>query len=427
MVNHYDCIERPALWSRGYLITHKLNLMRKKALLFLFVFSFGILNLASAQDNKKGKKDGYKFETIVDLETTSVKDQNRSGTCWSFSGVSFLESEMIRLGKEPVDFSEMFIVRHCYADKADKYVRLHGHLNFGAGGAFHDVLYVLKNYGAVPEEAYNGLEYGEDNHVHGEMDEVLKNYVDGVIENKNKRVSTAWDEGLDGILDAYLGELPQEFDYNGKEYTPRAFADEVIGLDPDDYIQVTSFTHHPFYQPFIIEVPDNWLWGQVYNVQMEEMMEIINNSLEKGYTVGWATDVSEKGFSHRNGVAVVPEENVKELDDTERSRWEALTPEERQKQLYSFDAPVKEKNITQEIRQAGFDNFETTDDHGMHIVGMVKDQNGTVYYKVKNSWNVDNKFDGYLYASESFVKLKTISIMINKDVVSSGLSDKMGL
>jgi bleomycin hydrolase len=300
-------------------------------------------------------------------------------------------------------------------------------LNFGPGGAFHDVLYVLKNYGAVPEMAYEGLGYGEENHVHGEMDNVLKSYVDGVIENKNRRVSTAWDNGLDGILDAYLGKIPMEFEHKGAKYTPRKFADEVIGLDADDYIQVTSFTHHPFYQPFIIEVPDNWLWGEVYNVKLNEMMEIINNSLEQGYTIGWATDVSEKGFSHRNGVAVVPQEDLKEMDDTERSRWENFTEEERQRQLYSFDGPVKEKEITQEIRQQGFDNYRTTDDHGMHIVGMVKDQNGTVYYKIKNSWNTDNKYDGYLYASENFVKLKTISLMIHKDVIPKKVKEKLEL
>lgn len=406
-------------------LINKFTLMRRISLL-LSLFLFVGLSV-SAQDNKKEGKEEYKFETIVDLPATSVKDQFRSGTCWSFSGVSFLESEMMRLGKDPVNFSEMFIVRHCYADKAEKYVRLHGNLNFGAGGAFHDVVYVLKNYGALPEEAYEGLNYGEEKHVHGEMDKVLKNYVDGVIENKNRKVSTAWDDGFDGILDAYLGNIPEKFEYDGKEYTPAEFANEVIGLDADDYIQVSSFTHHPFYETFIIEVPDNWLWGEVFNVKLDEMMEIINTSLKEGYTVGWATDVSEKGFSHSNGVAIVPEEDVEEMDDTERARWENMSQAERQKQLYAFDGPVEEKEITQELRQEGFDNYKTTDDHGMHIVGMVKDQNGTVYYKVKNSWNTDNKYDGYLYASENFVKYKTISIMINKEVVSTDLKKKLSI
>ncbi|WP_010421471.1 aminopeptidase C [Anaerophaga thermohalophila] len=403
--------------------------MNKVSQIFIFFLLLSGTISTFAQDEKKEeqKPEGYKFETIIDLPATSVKDQHRSGTCWSFSGVSFLESEMIRMGKEPVDFSEMFIVRHCYADKAEKYVRLHGHLNFGPGGAFHDVLYVLKNYGAVPENVYPGLDYGTEKHVHMEMDEVLKNYVDGVIENKNRELTTAWHQGFEGILDAYLGELPSTFEYKGKEYTPESFAKEVTGLNPDNYIQVTSFTHHPFYEPFIIELPDNWLWGEVYNVTLKEMTDIINHSLEAGYTVGWATDVSEKGFSHKNGVAVVPADNIEELSDTERSRWEELTEEERQKQMYSFEGPVTEKKITQEIRQEGFDEYTTTDDHGMHIVGLVKDQNGTTYYKVKNSWNTDNKYNGYLYASESFVKLKTISLMVNKEALPKSISKKLGL
>jgi bleomycin hydrolase len=401
--------------------------MNKVTSIFFALFFMFISQGIKAQDGKTDEKEGYKFETIVDLPVTSVKDQYRSGTCWSFSGISFLESEMMRLGKDSVDISEMFIVRHCYADKAEKYVRLHGNLNFGAGGAFHDVLYVLKNYGAVPESVYGGLEYGEEKHVHGEMNEVLKNYVDGVIENKNKKLSTAWDKGFSGILDAYMRKLPKEFEYNGKKYSPLEFADQVIGLDIDDYIEVSSFTHHSFHEPFILEVPDNWLWGEVYNVKLDEMMNIINNSLEKGYTVAWAADVSEKGFSYRNGIAIVPLQDVEEMDDTERARWEKMTQEERQKELYSFDGPVKEKEITQELRQDGFDNYQTTDDHGMHIVGMVKDQNGTIYYKVKNSWNTNNKYDGYLYASESFVRLKTISIMVNKDVIDKALKKELGL
>ncbi|SFE34948.1 aminopeptidase C [Thermophagus xiamenensis] len=401
--------------------------MRRLSVIFISLFLFGGYLNSIAQEEKATQSEGYQFETIIDLPTTSVKDQHRSGTCWSFSGVSFLESEMMRIGKEPVDLSEMFIVRHCYAEKAQKFVRLHGHLNFGAGGAFHDVLFVLKNFGAVPEEVYSGLKYGTEKHVHGEMDEVLKDYVEGVIKNRNKELSTAWLDGYEGILDAYLGELPESFEYKGQEYTPVSFAKEVVGLNPDDYIQVSSFTHHPYYKPFIIEVPDNWLWGEVYNVQLEELIEIINHSLEKGYTVAWASDVSEKGFSYKNGLAIVPEEDPEELSDTERSRWEKLPEAERIKQIYSFQAPVPEKEVTPELRQKGFDNYQTTDDHGMHIVGMAKDQNGTIYYKVKNSWNTDNKYKGYLYASENFVRLKTISIMINKEALPKNIKKKLKL
>ncbi|MGQ1889892.1 aminopeptidase C [Thermophagus sp. OGC60D27] len=395
--------------------------------IILFLLGAPIYTHSQDQSSKHQKSEGYQFETIVDLPATSVKDQHRSGTCWSFSGVSFLESEMIRKGKEPIDFSEMFIVRHCYADKAKKYVRLHGHLNFGAGGAFHDVLYVLKNYGAVPESVYGGLNYGQEKHVHGEMDEVLRSYVEGIIKNPNKELSTAWHKGFNGILDAYLGKLPETFEYKGKNYTPQTFAKEVTGINPDDYIQVTSFSHHPFYETFVIEIPDNWLWGAVYNVKLQEMIDIINHSLEEGYTVGWATDVSEKGFSYKNGIAIIPAEDFEELSDTERSRWEDITKEKLQKQMYSFEAPVPEKKITQELRQKAFDNYQTTDDHGMHIVGMVKDQNGTIYYKVKNSWNTDNKYDGYLYASESFVKLKTVSIMVNKEALPKVIRKKLDL
>lgn len=378
-----------------------------------------------AQD--KESTEGYQFESIYDLDATSVKDQHRSGTCWSFSGLSFLESEMIRMGKKPADLSEMFIVRHCYEDKAEKYVRLHGHLNFGPGGAFHDVIYVLKNYGLVPEQAFKGLNYGEESHVHGEMDEVLKQYVEGVIKNKNKSLTPAWRNGLDGILDAYLGEYPESFEVDGKTYTPQSYAKEVTGLNADDYIQVTSYSHHPFYSQFAIEVPDNWLWGQVYNVTLDDLMAIMENSLENGYTVGWAADVSEKGFSHRNGVAIIPETDAKEMSGSERSRWETMSRAERSKALYSFDKPVKEKVITQELRQKAYDNYQTTDDHGMHITGMAKDQNGTKYFRVKNSWNTDNKYDGYFYASESFFKYKTMSIMIHKDALTKELKKKLGI
>lgn len=386
---------------------------------FTVLFSVAII----AQD----KTEGYQFETIYDLEATCVKDQYRSGTCWSFSALGFFESEMIRIGKQPANLSEMFVVRHCYADKAEKYVRLHGSLNFGPGGAFHDAIYVMKNYGMVPEEVYSGLNYGEESHVHGEMDEVLKSYVDGVIKNKNKKLSTAWKQGFDGVLDAYLGVLPESFEVDGKTYTPQTYMKEAVGINPDDYIQVSSYTHHPIYSKFIIEVPDNWLWGEVYNVSLEDLMSIFENSLKNGYTVGWAADVSEKGFSHRNGVAIVPESNIKEMADSEQSKWEAMSPSERNKMLYSFSGPVTEKVITPELRQEAFDNYQTTDDHGMQITGMAKDQNGTTYYKVKNSWNTGNKYDGYFYASEAFVKYKTMSIMIHKDALTKDLKKKLGI
>ncbi|MCW3805890.1 aminopeptidase C [Plebeiibacterium marinum] len=377
-----------------------------------------------AQDEAK---EGYQFETIYDLEATSVKNQNRSGTCWSFSGLSFLESEMLKAGKEPVDLSEMFVVRNCYSDKASKYVRLHGNLNFGAGGSFEDLLYVWRNYGLVPEGAYDGLHYGESKHVHGEMDALLKSYVDAVITNKNKKLSTVWHKGFNGILDAYLGVYPETFSYKGKEYTPQSFAKEYTGINPEDYIIVTSFTHHPYYSKFIFEVPDNWVWGEVYNVTLDDLKEVMHSSLEQGHTFAWASDVSEKGFSFRNGVAIVPENDIEELSDSERSKWESMTKAERERMMFSFDGPVKEKSVSAEMRQELFDNYLTTDDHGMHITGMVKDQEGKCYYKVKNSWDTNNKYDGYFYASEPFVLLKTMNIMINKNVLPKELKKKLGL
>lgn len=368
----------------------------------------------------------YKFTEDIRLKTTPVKNQYRSGTCWSFSAISFLESELLRMGKGEFDLSEMWAVRNCYYDKGVKTVRLSGALNFGGGGAFHDVTYVLKNYGLVPENIYPGLNYGEDMHVHGEMDEVLKDYIDGVIKNKNKKLSTAWKVGFNGILDAYLGKKPEKFSYKGKEYTPKSFSKEVLGLNPDDYIEISSFTHHPFYQTFMIEIPDNWLWGSVYNLPLDEMMQVIDNALKNGYTVAWASDVSEKGFSWKNGLAIVPAASPEEMDNLESAKWDNSTKEELKKNMYTFEKPVPEKKITQELRQEEFDNLKTTDDHGMHIVGIAHDQNGTKYYIVKNSWGMGG-YEGYFYASEAFVRFKTTDIMIHKDALPKNIRKKLGL
>ncbi len=369
----------------------------------------------------------YVFTPVKNLETTSVKDQARSGTCWSFSSLSFLESEMLRTGKATVDLSEMFVVHKCYEEKAQKYVRMHGSLNFGAGGAFHDALWVLKNYGMMPNDVYSGLNYGEEKHTHGELDEILKGYVDAVLLNKNKKLSTAWYPGYCAVLNSYLGVIPESFIYNGKRFTALSFAKEIVGLNPDDYVSLTSFTHHPFYTSFMIEVPDNWLWKTSYNLPLDELMEVFKNALNNGYTVAWGGDVSEKGFSHKNGLAIVPLEDENTLEGTERSKWEKLPNKDKSGEFYKFDHPRKEKEITQDLRQTAFDNYETTDDHGMHITGLYKDQNGTVYYKVKNSWNTDNKYDGYLYMSEAFARYKTMNIVVHKNAIPEKLKKKLGL
>ena len=383
--------------------------------------------VVSAQEKKEEEK-GYQFTSVKEIPCTSVKDQYRSGTCWSFSGLGFLEAEMLRLGKPAVDLSEMFVVYHAYSDKALKYVRLHGSLNFGAGGAFHDVTNVIKKYGIVPEEVYTGLNYGEEKHVHGELDRTLIDQVKVVVDNPNKKLTTAWYDALNGTLDTYFGKLPENFNHQGKDYTPQSYAQEVMGLNMDDYVEITSYTHHPFYTKFIIEVPDNWSWDEVYNVPLNELEEIIDNSVSMGYTVAWAADVSEKGFStSQKGVAVIPVVDKENMTDAEITKWEKKTEKERNEELYKLTKPGKERLITQEIRQVDFDNYQTTDDHGMLIVGTAKDQNDNNYYKVKNSWGDYTDFDGFFYASKPYVKYKTMSIMVHKDAIPKNIRKKLNL
>ncbi|MBL7138479.1 MAG: aminopeptidase [Bacteroidales bacterium] len=403
--------------------------MMKQSITFLAMLFLGFSISGNTQDTAKEVKadSGYVFTEVIKLPATPVKNQYRSGTCWSYSSLSFLESELLRMGKDTFDLSEMFVVYHTYADKAPLYVRFHGEHNYGGGGAAHDVTYVLKNYGIVPDEVYNGLVIGEENPVHGEMDAVLKGYIDAVLKNPNKKLSPVWQKGYTGILDAYLGEIPESFTYQDVEYTPKSFAD-MLGLNPDDYIEIGSYTHHPFYEKFILEVPDNWLMDEIYNVHLDEMMEILDNSLKKGYTVVWGSDISDKGFSWKNGVAIVPDKDAPELAGLEQAKWEKMTDKEKEELLYKFKSPVPEKEITQEMRQNEFDNYQSTDDHGMHIIGMAKDQNGSVYYIVKNSWGIGtHKYDGYFYASKPFVELKTMDIMVHKDIIPKDIRKKLGL
>ena len=383
----------------------------------------------SAQEKKEEEKEvGYQFTAVKEIPCTPVKDQYRSGTCWSFSGLGFIESEMLRMGKPTVDLAEMFVVYHSYADKATKYVRLHGSLNFGAGGAFHDVTNVIRKYGIVPEEFYKGLNYGEEKHVHGELDRILLDNVKAVVDNPNKKLTTAWHDAFDSNLDSYLGKLPEKFQYQGKEYTPQSFATDYIGLNMDDYVEITSFTHHPFYSKFIIEVPDNWSWNEVYNVPLNEMDEIIDNAINSGYPVAWAADVSEKGFAtSKKGIAVIPVADKANMTDAEITKWEKLSDKEKDEELYKLNKPGAEKTITQEMRQIDFDDYQTTDDHGMLIIGTAKDQNGKIYYKVKNSWGSYNDYAGFFYASKPYVEFKTTSIMVHKDAIPKNIRKKLNL
>lgn len=401
----------------------KISTFIMMSLLFALMFNISM----QAQEEKDEKVEGYVFTTIKEMPSTSVKNQYRSGTCWSFSGLGVIESDLLREGKDPVDLSEMFVVRNCYSDKAKKYVRFHGNLNFGGGGGFSDVIYVIDNYGIVPEDIYQGKEIGEENHIHGEMDVVLKDYADAVIKNKNRKISPVWHKGFNGILDAYLGDYPETFVYEDVEYTPKTYA-ESLGINSDDYVELTSYTHHPFYETFIMEIPDNWMYSETYNLPIDDLMEVFKNVIEEGYPIAWGADVSEKGFSWKNGVAIVPEEVLTDLKGTEKEKWEKLTTKEKKKSLYSFKEIVKEKEITQEMRQEAFDNYQTTDDHGMVITGMAEDQNGNLYYMVKNSWGTDDHiYDGYFYASEPFVKYKTMSIMVNKNAIPKKILKKLDI
>ena len=382
------------------------------------------LSSVSAKDKKKTEDEGYVFTTVKELKITPVKNQNRTGTCWCFSTLGFLESELLRMGKGEYDLSEMFIVSKNYKDKAEKFVRLHGELNYAQGGSFEDVLQAWKDKGIVPESVMNGLQYGEDMHVHNELESASRAYLDQIIKNPNRKLSTAWKKGFDGIIDAYLGTAPEKFTYNGKEYTPKSFAAE-LGINPDDYVSLTSYTHHPFYSEFAIEVQDNWRWATSYNLPIDELMQVFENAINTGYTIAWGADVSEKGFT-RNGIGVIPDIESMERSGSDQDRWLGLSTSEKDAEIKKMmEKPCKELEITQEMRQEAYDNYETTDDHGMQIYGIAKDQTGKKFYMIKNSWGTDNKYKGTWYISENFVKYKTMNIVVHKDALPQAIKDKL--
>ena len=365
----------------------------------------------------------YEFTTVKENPITSVKNQYRSGTCWCFSALSFIESEILRTKGQEVDLSEMFVVGKSYRDRAIKYVRLDGHLNFAAGSSFGDVLHVLDDYGIVPQTEMPGLNYGTELPEHNELDAALKGYVTAIKSNPNKVLSTAWVNGFDGIVAAYLGEYPETFVVDGKEYTPETYRD-ALGFNYDDYVNLSSFTHHPFYEPFIIEVCDNWRWDSAYNLPIDEMMEVMYNAIDNGYTIAWGSDVSEKGFT-RDGLAVMPIEEKKAAAGSDQERWVGKAAEEKKEEVKA-ELPV-EMTITQEMRQDGYDRKKTTDDHGMHIYGVAKDQNGNKYFMVKNSWGETGKYKGIWYASDAFVRYKTLNIVVHKDALPKHIAKKLGI
>jgi bleomycin hydrolase len=369
--------------------------------------------MAQAQ-NLPNALNGYQFKNTKQLGVTDVKNQHKSGTCWVFSTNSYFESELMRLGKDPVDLSEMFTVRAGYLDRAENYLRRQGAAAFGQGAENHDVVNLIRKYGVVPQSVYSGYPAGQDKPNHAEMEAVLK----AIVEALNKlpdggKLSNQWKSAYQGALDGYMGTPPEKFMYYGREYTPQTFFNS-LGLNLNDYFALTSYSHHPFYQPFVLEVSDNWSNGEFYNLPIEELVQVADNALAKGFSFAWASDVSEKTFSAKEGLAVMPAKT-----------WDDMTQGERDS---IFKAPVKEKVATQQDRQRGFDELTTTDDHGMHITGYTEDQNGTRYYLVKNSWGtVKKEMNGYLYVSKPYFRLKTMSIMVHKDAIPTEIRKKLGL
>ena len=403
-----------------------------KKILFSFAVCAMSMSLAAQVDNTETPSDsteGFRFTTIDSIAITPVKDQNRSSTCWSYSTIGFLESELLRMGKGEYDLSEMFVVHHTMLDRAEYSVRMYGTAEFAPGGSAYDVIYCLKNYGMVPQEVMPGIQYGstpaDTLPVHAELDAIAGGVVKAVTNSGLKKLTPVWKKALTAVYDTYLGECPATFIYNGKEYTPKSFAEE-LGLNADDYVSITSYTHHPYYTTFALEVPDNWRMDQMYNVPMEEMMEIIDQALAKGYTLAWGADVSEICFT-RKGLGVVPEEEkAVDLTGSDAARWLGLSATDKREELTK--KPLPEKTITQEMRQAAYDSWENTDDHGMQIFGTAKDQNGKRYYMVKNSWGTKrSEYKGIWYVSEAYMQYKTNDVLVHKNAIPKEIRKKLGI
>ncbi len=381
---------------------------------------------ASAQNDNAKKDEGFVFTTVKEAPITSIKNQNKSGTCWAYSSLGFFEAELIRLGKGEYNLCEMFLAHKTYEDRATASVRLHGDISFSEGGSFYDAVYCMRNYGMLPEEAMPlpGTLYGDSLANFTEMWPMVDGIVKGITDGKLKKISPAWFKSLNSVLDTYLGAVPAEFTYNGKKYTPKSFQ-ESLGLNLDDYVSLTSFTHHPFYSQFVIEVQDNWRWGMSYNLPIDEFMQVVDNAVNNGYTFAWGADVSETGFT-RDGIAVCPDaDHGADITGSDMARWTGMSYMEKRRELTS--RPLPEIEVTQEMRQEAYDNWETTDDHGMLIYGIAKDQNGKEYYMVKNSWGKSGKYNGVWYASKAFVKYKTMNILVHKNAIPKDIRKKLGI
>ncbi len=400
----------------------------KKTLLLLTMAFAGIG--AFAQDAAEAKKEGFEFTVVKENPITSIKDQNNAGTCWCYSSLAFIESELIRMGKGEYDLSEMYIVQKTYMDRADKAVRTHGDASFSQGGSFYDVLYGMKHYGLVPEaEMRPGVMYGDTLSNHTELSALTDAMVAAIAKGKQKKLQSdsennmLWKKAVEAVHEVYLGKAPETFKYNGKEYTPQSFY-EATGLNADDYVSLTSYTHQPFYEPFVLEIQDNWRWAQSYNLPIDELMEVFDNAIMNGFTIAWGSDVSEFGFT-RDGIAVLPDvEAAQKAAGSDMAHWLGLSSYQKQQ---AINKPMPQKWVTQEERQLAYDNWETTDDHGMQIYGIAKDQEGNEYYMVKNSWGNSGKYKGVWYASKAFARYKTMNIVVHKDALPKHVAKKLGI
>ncbi len=407
-----------------------------KKIIFIALSAFILAFSVQAQENKEEQKEeeGYKFTVVKELPITSIKNQNRAGTCWCYSGLAFIESELLRMGKGEYDLSEMFIVHNTYIDRAKAAVRTHGDVSFSQGGSFYDVIYGMKTFGLVPEEEMRpGAAYGDTLSDHSELSAVSDAVVKAIATGDHKKLQSGengplWEQAIRSIHDAYLGKCPEKFTYKGKEYTPKSFY-ESLGLNADDYVSITSYTHHPFYEKFVLEIQDNWRWSQCYNLPLDEFMQVFDYAIDNGYTVAWGSDVSEDGFRKgiRKGFCVLPDIDGKNTDNggSDMAHWTGLSKEDRTKEAYEH--PTPQRWVTQEERQLAYDNWETTDDHGMLIYGKATDQMGNEYYMVKNSWGKVYEYDGMFYASKAFVRYKTMNIVVHKDALPKDIKKKLGI
>lgn len=384
---------------------------------------------ANAEEKKDSvNKNKPVFTVVKENKITSIKDQSRSGTCWAYSTLSFFESEILRNTGKTYDLCENYVASKTYMDRAIASVRMHGDISFSQGGSSYDPLYCAINYGLCPEEAMPapGTPQGDSLNNFDEFFNVMTPYVEGIAKSNSKKLTPAWKKGLQGILDAYLGECPQKFTYEGKKYTPQSFA-QSLGLNWDDYVSISSFTHHPFWKPFVVEVQDNWRWKQSYNVPLDDMMRIIDNAVNEGYTIMWGGDVSEDGFTRKGLGIAYDTKKVQSMAGSDADRWLRLSATEKNQKFDSLGINAPEIVPTQEMRQEAYDNWETTDDHGMHLYGIAKDQNGREYYMVKNSWGEFGDYKGTWYMTKAFIAYKTMDFMVNKNAIPSDIRKKLGI